>query len=242
MTDELRDAAEVERWLALGLAVRRIVPDAATGGPPEASDDELVGDALRACANELPALPPPGVVADIATLLTGARPVARAADAGGEALRAALRAYDDDVLVRLRGATRFDDVLAAYAHAAPDERPAAAALVVGAVCERARFVGVAVSPAALRRALARLRTPGGSGPGLPRDGPAVRPCASSRARSRSSSASVSGSESTTWTSTTSRSPRCAASARATSSAAPEAGERSVPQMIDMPTTGTRNGG
>jgi hypothetical protein len=162
MTDEMRDAAEVERWLALGLAVRRIVPDAAEGGLPEPSDDELVGDALRACANELPTVPPPGVVADIATLLTGARPVTRAADAGGEALRAALRAYDDDVLVRLRGATRFDDVLAAYAHAAPADRPAAAALVVGAVCERARFAGVAVSPAALRRALARLRNESGA--------------------------------------------------------------------------------
>ncbi|HSS00372.1 MAG TPA: hypothetical protein VLM79_25110, partial [Kofleriaceae bacterium] len=172
MTDELRDAAEVERWLALGLAVRRIAPDAGAGGRPEPSDDELVGDALRACANELPALPPPGVVADIATLLTGARPVTRATDAGGEGLRAALRAYDDDVLVRLRGATRFDDVLAAYAHAAPTDRPAAAALVVGAVCERARFAGLAVSPAALRRALARLHTPGGSAPGFPREGDA----------------------------------------------------------------------
>ena len=32
MTDELRDAADVERWLALGLAVRRIAPDAGAGG------------------------------------------------------------------------------------------------------------------------------------------------------------------------------------------------------------------
>lgn len=159
MTGELRDAAEVERWLALGLALRRIPPDAAGSGgmPSEISDEDLVSGALRACANELPALPPPGVIADVATLLTGARTGTAAANPDGEALRAALRAYDDDVLVRLRSTARFDDVLAAYAHAAAADRPAAVALIVGAVCGRARFAGVSVSPAALRRALARLR-------------------------------------------------------------------------------------
>jgi hypothetical protein len=159
MTDELRDAEDVVRWLAFGLTVRRIGPEPAGSGGArrDISDDDLVAGALRACANELPALPPPGVIADIATLLTGARPLIGAANPDGEALRAALRAYDDDVLSRLRSTARFDDVLAACAHAAAADRPAAVALVVGAVCERARFAGVSVSPAALRRALARLR-------------------------------------------------------------------------------------
>jgi hypothetical protein len=158
---ELRDVVEVARWLAGGLALRRIAPLEA-GGPPgdgrwAGSDDAMVADAIRACANELPALPPPGVIADIALLLAGARPVIRAANPGDDALRTALVAYDDDVVIRIAATPRFDDVLAACAHAAAGDRPAAVALVVGAVCERARFAGDSVSPAALRRALAGLR-------------------------------------------------------------------------------------
>jgi vWA domain found in the FtsH ternary systems/N-terminal helical region fused to the FtsH ternary system vWA domain len=164
--DELRTAADIASWLAVGLALRRIAPrepaagpDARAGGVDGADDDATVAGAIAACANELPALPPPGVIADIATLLTGARaPIAAGATtAADEALRTAIRAYDDDVLVRLTGGAGFDDVLAAYAHAAAADRTAAVALVVAAVCERAGFAGVSVSPAALRRALARPR-------------------------------------------------------------------------------------
>lgn len=147
---ELRSAAEVARWLAVGLALRRVP------GTGDHDDEAAVARAIAACANELPGLPPPGVIADLQTLLSGARP-ALAAPIGDEALRAAIRAYDDDVLARLLATPRFDDVLAAYAHAAAADRAAALALVVGAVCERAGFTGVAVSPAALRRALARPR-------------------------------------------------------------------------------------
>ena len=167
MTGELRTAAEVERWLALGLAVRRVV--ASVG---DDDDEGRVARALAACAAELPALPPAGVIADLATLLAGGRALVAAPPAGadhGGALRAALAAYDDDVLARLVATPRFDDVLAAYAHAAAADRPAAAALIAAALCERAGFAGVAVSPAALRRALARWR-PGAILPGA---GPAT---------------------------------------------------------------------
>src|SRR6185503_255085 len=160
MTRELRDADEVASWLAGGLALRRIAPidaPALVEARPPGFDDGVVADAIRACANELPALPPAGVIADVALLLAGARPVFRAANPDDDALRTALVAYDDDVLVRLAATPRFDDVLAACAHAAAGDRPAAVALVVGAVCERARFAGDSVSPAALRRALAGLR-------------------------------------------------------------------------------------
>ncbi len=121
-------------------------------------DDDAVARAIIACANELPALPPPGVIADVASLLAGARPVLGApAGVPDEALRAALRAYDDDVIARLIQVARFDDLLAAHAHAAPVDQGAATALVVAAVCERAGFAGAVISPAALRRALARPR-------------------------------------------------------------------------------------
>jgi hypothetical protein len=49
-------------------------------------------------------------------------------------------------------------VLAAYAHLPATDKPTAIALVVGALCRRAGFTGVAVSTGALRRALARPRT------------------------------------------------------------------------------------
>ncbi len=143
---ELRSQADVAGWLAAGLALRRVDGEV---------DDQVVGRAIAACASELPSLPPPAVIADIAALLGGGRPVFAQPAIGDATLRAALRAYDDDVVSRLAHAARFDDVVSAYAHAAAGDRPAAIALVVGAICERSAFAGASVSPGALRRALAR---------------------------------------------------------------------------------------
>lgn len=145
---ELRTQAEVATWLAAGMLLRRVEGE---------MDEGFVAQAIAACANELATLPPPAVIVDIALLLGGGRPVTGAPATGDDALRAAIRAYDDDVLARLIQTARFDDVLAAYAHAALPDRPAAVALVVGAVCQRAAFAGVQVSPGTLRRALARPR-------------------------------------------------------------------------------------
>nr|HEX4316192.1 hypothetical protein [Kofleriaceae bacterium] len=144
---ELRTHADVASWLAGGMLLRRVDGDV---------DDALVSAAIAACASELPALPPPAVIADVAVMLAGGRPVTTP-PVGDDALRAAIRAYEDDVLARLAHGARFDDVVAAYAHAAPNDRPAAIALVVGAICERAAFDGAQVSPGALRRALSRPR-------------------------------------------------------------------------------------
>ncbi len=146
---ELRTQADVASWLAAGLALRRVVTE---------DDDQLIASAIAACANELSSLPPPGMIADVAVLLGGARlPLSTPVQSRDDNLRAAVRAYDDDVLARLVTNARFDDVLAAYAHLAPGDRATAIALVVGAICERASFAGASVSPAALRRALARPR-------------------------------------------------------------------------------------
>jgi hypothetical protein len=98
------------------------------------------------------------MIADVAVLLGGARlPLSTPVQSSDDNLRAAVRAYDDDVLARLVTNARFDDVLAAYAHLAPGDRATATALVIGSICERASFTGASVSPAALRRALARPR-------------------------------------------------------------------------------------
>jgi hypothetical protein len=149
MTQELRTTAEVSAWLSAGLQLRR-------SATSDARDDgELVARALIACASELASLPPPGVVADVAVMLAGARPSSLPLTADDTTLRTALRAYDDDVLGRLALAARYDDVVAAYAHCAVDERPSAIAFVVAAINARCGFAGTAVSPASLRRALAR---------------------------------------------------------------------------------------
>jgi len=144
---ELRGGTDVAGWLAAGLVLARVPTD----------DDSLVASAILACANELPSMPPPGLVSDVAVLLTGTRLPMLAPLGGDEHLRAAVHAYDDDVLARLVTTARFDDVLAAFAHLSATERPPAIALVVGAICERSGFSGSSVSPAALRRALARPR-------------------------------------------------------------------------------------
>ena len=147
MKAELRSQADVANWLAAGLCLRRVSSE---------DDDTAVASAIIACASELPAMPPPGVIADVAILLGGARPQTDPPQAP-DALRGALRAYDDDVLGRMVTTPRFDDVLAAFAHLPNIKRPVAVALVVGALCERAGFKGMSVSPASLRRALARPR-------------------------------------------------------------------------------------
>jgi hypothetical protein len=147
---ELRAQADVTSWLAAGLCLRRV--------PGETEDDAAaVTRSIVMCAEELAAMPPPGVIADVAMLLGGARPQLPPPQGGDEGLRVALRAYDDDVLGRLVGTPRFDDVLAAYAHLPATLRPQAIALVVGALCERAGFAGLSVNPATLRRALLRPR-------------------------------------------------------------------------------------
>jgi hypothetical protein len=146
---ELRAQTDVTSWLAAGLCLRRV--------PGELEDDVTVAGSILACASELATLPPPGVIADVATLLGGARPQLEPPLGTDEGLRIALRAYDDDVLGRLVQTPRFDDVLAAYAHLPATQRPQAIALVVGALCERAAFAGLSVNPATLRRALARPR-------------------------------------------------------------------------------------
>ena len=148
MKAELRSQADVANWLAAGLCLRRVTAE---------DDDTAVAGAIIACASELPAMPPPGVIADIAVLLGGARPQTDPLAIHDDGLRSAMRAYDDDVLGRLVTTARFDDVLAAFAHLPAVKKPVAVALVVGALCERSGFKGMSVSPASLRRALARPR-------------------------------------------------------------------------------------
>ncbi len=152
---ELRARSEIARWLAAGLSLQRVPSPTDPEGATRA--DSTINAALVACAGELRTLPPPGVIADLALLLDGARLVAEPAATSHDALRAALRAYDDDLLGRLASTSRFDDAIAAMAHLATARRSEAVALLVDSLMERCGFEGVAVSPGALRRELARGR-------------------------------------------------------------------------------------
>ena len=152
MAAELRTVGEIASWVAAGLCLRRI-PSPIN----DTDDDATIAQAILSCASELGALPPAGVIADIAILLGGARIPQSIVVGGDDTLKAAIRNYEDDVLSRLAATARFDDVLAAFAHLDPTLRSTATALVVGALCERSAFAGLSVSPATLRRALARPR-------------------------------------------------------------------------------------
>jgi hypothetical protein len=143
-TSEIRTADEVARWLAGGLRLRRMAA---------ATDDDPVAW-LAAAAAELPSLPPPGVIADLGALLGGVRPAPPALPTD-DSIRAAVRAYDDDVLGRLAADPRLDDAIAAIAHLPAGARAGAIALVAGGLVQRTGFTGVSASPAALRRALTR---------------------------------------------------------------------------------------
>jgi hypothetical protein len=154
---ELRDGSAVLQWLGAGAWLRGADPE------PErrAALDALADAVIAACSSELPALPPAGAIADLVLLLAGA-PLARGGAGAAPhrygidpALRAAVQAYQDDVLSRLQGAPRFDDARAAFAHVPAELAPQAAALLVGALWQRCGGAGAIVSPGALRRALAR---------------------------------------------------------------------------------------
>src|SRR3954468_9165671 len=99
---ELRTQQDVASWVAAGLCLRRV--------PTEADEEASIGQAILACASELGALPPAGVIADLAVLLGGARIPQSQPVSGDDLLKASVRAYEDDVLIRLSQTPRFDDV------------------------------------------------------------------------------------------------------------------------------------
>ena len=146
---ELRTREQVERWLAAGLCLRRV----GSGG--------AVAAWISAALDEHALLPPPGVIADLGTLLgegagalaaSAARPVPSA----DPTLRAAVRAYEDQLLARLCADARWEAATFALARLPAGLHAAAIALLAGHVFERLGFAGgVAASPALVRKALHR---------------------------------------------------------------------------------------
>lgn len=148
----MADRGEAARWLSAGLCLQRV-------GAPRASDFAALASWLEAASAELPSLPPAGVIADLGHLLDGRSLECPPLPPCEERLRAAIRAYEDEVLGRLAGEPLLGPVCEAVAALAPSRRPEAVALAAAAVLERIAYAsGTAVSPGMAR--LLSQRPPG----------------------------------------------------------------------------------
>jgi hypothetical protein len=150
----LRQRDEALRWLLGGLALARL---GSRSGHAVLSGAEWLVRAV----DELAALPPPGVIADLGHLLiTGSRwqrnDEQKDAPLFGDArLRQALAAYQDHVLDRLLADPQLDEAADAVARLPVPVRPAAVARLAAALVERTGLRGTVVSPAAARGLAAR---------------------------------------------------------------------------------------
>jgi hypothetical protein len=151
VTLELRDRDQAERWLLGGLALMRL-------STPTADELLRVTPWLLALVDDVPSLPPAGMIADVGRLLLG-RGLTLAPSLvppGAERLRAALRAYEDEWLGRLAADSRVDAAADAVARLPENLRAQAIALVAGSILDRVGFsAGAAVSPGVARRLLNR---------------------------------------------------------------------------------------
>lgn len=156
---EIRKREEVGQWLTAGLCLVR-------AGAAAPATLEAASPWLLAALGELPALPPVGVIADLGRLVTGGANELSAVTAGAASavpaadprLRAAVRAYEDQLLGRLGADPRLEAVADAIARLDTRSRPAAVALLVGYVLERlgaTSSAGVSVSPATARKVIRR---------------------------------------------------------------------------------------
>lgn len=147
---EIRDPEAVAAWLSTGLCLMRL--------------DRPSGDSLartipwvQASISDAPALPPPGMIADVGRLLEGGKldrtetvPVAF------PQLRAAVRTYEDSLLGRLAADPRFEAASDALARLPDDCRPEGIAVLVGQLLSHILYPeATAVSPAVARRVLTR---------------------------------------------------------------------------------------
>ena len=142
MTTELRDPEAAMDWLAAGLMLVRL----RSPGPATLRE---VTPWIRAAAAEAPSLAPPGLIADVGTLLT--RPGVSMQPSPRGPLAATLRSYEDEVLGRLAIDTHREAAADAVAALPEPLRPAAIALFVEQVLDRVGFSArTAISPGALR--------------------------------------------------------------------------------------------
>jgi hypothetical protein len=146
---EIRERAATEAWLYAGLGLMRLTT-------PDAEALALAATWVLPTLDEVPGLPPAGVVTDVGHLLLGR---GRSLVAGGlvaptPRARAAVRAYEDGWLARLATDPRLDAAMDAVLALAAPQRALGVAVVVAAILARTGFAaGVTVNVAAARRLL-----------------------------------------------------------------------------------------
>ena len=142
---EIRDPEEARRWLASGLTLMRLAP-------VSAADVEEVMPWIGHTLSEIGSLPPIGVVADLGRLLFGAPLEWKPLPTTDVRLRAAIRAYEDEVLGRLATDRHLQEATDAALRLEPVWRAAAVSLLCQRFIARVRYpAATAMSPAALRR-------------------------------------------------------------------------------------------
>lgn len=140
---DLRDVAEAERWLEAGAALRRTTP---------VFEPVAVGAWMTAAITEADALPPPGVVLDLAALLVGGRLDPHAPVPPDAALARALATYEHQVLGRLAAEPRLPLAVDAVARLPAALRAVAVGVTLSALLARARPTHtVTLPPGAARR-------------------------------------------------------------------------------------------
>lgn len=147
MFHEIRDSDIATRWLAAGLCLQRL-----TASPA----DEIPSTSRAAfkLLSESGAIPPAGVLSDVARLLAGhTLEVKQELPAAAPELRQAIRHYEDQFLGRLAADPRLDAIADAIAKLPPSRAADAVPLMVGRLMERMGYTGgVSMSPGVARRA------------------------------------------------------------------------------------------
>jgi len=138
---ELRDVAAARAFLLGGLELARTTPHRSR---VEAASH------LVATVTEAGALPPPGFVADVATLLMGGTVQPNAPTPNDPELARALIAYEHQVIARLAGDPLLVLAGDAVARLPRPLVPAAVGLTVTSILRRLGFPGIAVAAGAMR--------------------------------------------------------------------------------------------
>lgn len=148
---ELRDHALAERWLEAGTALRRTTP---------VFDAAAAGAWITAAITEADSLPPPGVVLDLAALLSGGKLDPHAPAPPDAALARALATYEHQFLGRLAADSRLALAADAVTRLPKALRATAVGVTLATLLHRARPAHtVSLPPGTARRFAQRAAEP-----------------------------------------------------------------------------------
>lgn len=147
ISDEIRDPEEANAFLLAGACLARL-------GTTARNEQDLAPLARRvqALIIEAGALPPPGIVADVAHLLLGGTCVlSKNPPSPSPELNRAIHLYEDRFLARLAEDVRLPSAQDAIAKLSPESRDAAIAVFTARLLARIKYSGAAAVSAAVGR-------------------------------------------------------------------------------------------